>query len=257
MIAPEGGAGGGGIGTKIGAGHKPQGYDAHGRYTGPQGGAISTDGGPVRLFANEADGGAGGEESTDEDAGAEQGEATEDIAQELEGVLVADSGQILSDAGGEETKAPAKITWKNDDPNKPDPRKEDLTPTAQNAMEEMKTEVPKLDSVNTNSGRRPYDPAKPNDPHAHGRAVDINNINGVRVKDLQSGTGEKAERAREAAANLEDWAKKNPDVTQVIGPTGRWESNGSGDMDKRVPVEPKDFKILQEHKNHYHITIHR
>jgi len=46
------GATGSGTGghTKIGAGHKPQGYDGHGRYTGPRGGSISMDGGPVRLY---------------------------------------------------------------------------------------------------------------------------------------------------------------------------------------------------------------
>ena len=86
MIAPEGGAGGGGggIGTKIGAGHKPQGYDAHGRYTGPQGGAISTGGGPVRLFANEADGepGAGNDDDPGSDGSAAEDEAVEAVLRE-------------------------------------------------------------------------------------------------------------------------------------------------------------------------------
>jgi len=48
-------AAGAGAGTKIGAGHKPQAYDAHGRYTGPnvgaQGGSVSMRDGLIRMYA--------------------------------------------------------------------------------------------------------------------------------------------------------------------------------------------------------------
>lgn len=94
----DGGAGllaaGPGGHTKIGAGHKPRPYDEHGRYTGPKCGSIPIDGGPVRLFAVEADDTPdgeepGGEEPPSEDAGAEPQaepeEATAETAQELEG----------------------------------------------------------------------------------------------------------------------------------------------------------------------------
>ncbi len=99
-----GGATGSGTGghTKIGAGHKPQGYGGHGRYTGPRGGSISMDGGPVRLYEGEAAGEPGGEpDAAEPEAEDEAGqEAAEEVSRQLEGILVADSGQIASDAGG-------------------------------------------------------------------------------------------------------------------------------------------------------------
>ncbi|MBA4357650.1 MAG: hypothetical protein C0405_08000 [Desulfovibrio sp.] len=110
--------------TKIGAGHKPQGYDEHGRYTGPGGGSVSLSDGTVRLHMA----GAGEDEEPGEETGAAEPEAeagqdaAEEVYQELEGVLVADSGRGVSDAGGEEAKAPATVTWKNDEPGKPDPQ---------------------------------------------------------------------------------------------------------------------------------------
>ena len=236
MFAPAvDGAGAGGGHTKIGAGHKPQGYDEHGRYTGPSGGSIPTGGGPVRLYANEADETPDEEEQAGEDSGGEPDEAApaaEGATQELEGVLVADSGRVATDAGGglsggtevrgpvtPPQKQPAEVTWKNDEP-KPDPSNEDLRQPMQKTVEGMKTEVPKLETVNINSGRRPGDPETSKDPHVQGRAVDINNINGVRVVNLPTATGPKGEQAREAAANLEDWAKKTRTSRRLLGPPG-------------------------------------
>jgi len=96
--------GGTASGTKIGAGGKPQPYGWHGRYTGPSGGSIPTGGGRVRLFANGADGvgeGQDQEEASGEGSGGEpRAEAEQEAARGLEGVLVADSGRVVSDAGG-------------------------------------------------------------------------------------------------------------------------------------------------------------
>ncbi len=211
----------------------------------------------MRLFANDADEEPGGEEpggeaSPDEEAGAEpeeKPEAEQEDYQELPGVLVADSGRILSDAGGGENKTPATVTWKNDEKGKPDPKMEDLRQPMQKTVEDMKTEVPKLESANVNSGKRDK-----GEPHQSGRAADINNINGVRVVNLPSATGPQGEQGREAAANLVKWAKDKDEVTQIIGPTGWWERNEKGDMKEKIPVEAKDIKTLEEHKNHYHIT---
>jgi len=152
-------------------------------------------------------------------------------------------------------RPPAKVTWKNDDRTRPDPKQDDLKPEMQDAVERIKEEVPKLDTVNVNSGRRPFDPANPNDPHADGRAVDINNINGVRVVNLETATGPEAERAQEAAANLEKWAKNEPKIKQLIGPTGWLERGSDGVMRPKQLTKPKDFKTLDEHKNHYHIGM--
>ncbi len=151
------------------------------------------------------------------------------------------------------SKAPAEVTWRNDDPHKPDPKMKDLHAPMRKTVEDMKTEVPKLESANVNSGRRPYDPAKPNDPHTQGRAVDINNINGVRVVNLDTATGPKGEQAREAATNLEEWAKGKDDVTEIIGPTGWWKRDSKGKMEPKIPANDREIKTLEEHKNHYHI----
>jgi len=252
-------AAGSGGHMKIGAGHKPQGYDEHGRYTGPQGGSIPTGGGSVRLYADDADEKPDEEESTGEDTGAEPEEATEEVSQELEGVLVADSGQIESDAGGglsggTEVRGPvtppqAEVTWKNDDPNKPDPKPDDVKPQTRETVENLRTNNPALDSISVNSGKRDGDPNK--DPHADGRAVDINKVNGIPVKDLGKAQGEEGERARKAAKNMEEQAKNNPNVNQVIGPDGGWKRNG----DRWDPIT--DAKLLNGHKDHYHINVFR
>jgi len=113
-------------------------------------------------------------------------------------------------SGGNEFRGPvtpplANIIWKNDEPGKADPKPEDLQPQMREALESMRAEVPRLDSTQVNSGRRPGDSAR--DPHADGRAVDINRINGIAIKDLKNAKGNQAERAQEAAANLEEWRK--------------------------------------------------
>lgn len=104
---------------KIGAGHKPQPYDGHGRYTGPGGGTGSSQTGPdsgmvmstvpMSLQGDGQDGDAAPKGSAEEpDAQFEviakaleaDRRQTEDGNKPLDGVLVADSGQIKSDAGG-------------------------------------------------------------------------------------------------------------------------------------------------------------
>lgn len=250
--AASGPAGAGGH-TKIGAGHKPQGYDAHGRYTGPQGGSISMDGGTVRLYANEADEAPDEEEQAGEDGGGEpeaETGAAEEVSQELEGILVADSGRVATDAGGGEAKPPAEVTWKNDEANR-DPTHKGLEPQTRETVEKMRTEVPKLESFNVNSGKREGETG----PHAEGRAVDINKVNGIPVRDLEKAQGQDGDRARQAAKNMEEQAKKDPNVNQVIGPDGGWNKVG---RDKIEPIPPKENKeLLDRHKDHYHINVYR
>ncbi len=271
MFAPEGDAGGGsgggtGSGTKIGAGHKPQGYDAHGRYTGPQGGSISMDGGPVRLFANEAGGEPG---AGDDDEAGFEGSAIGVEAAEGEVIIseeVGDTTPTVEQAsyeedglsGGTEVRGPvtpptANVTWKNDDPNKPDPKSEELKPQMRESLENIQRKTSGLDAINVNSGKRDGDPST--DPHADGRAVDINKVNGIPVKDLEKAQGSEAVRAREAAKNMEQQAKGDPSVNQVIGPDGGWNKVG---RDKIEPIPPKENKeLLDRHKDHYHINVYR
>jgi hypothetical protein len=214
LNAAEGGSGGG---MKIGAGHKPQPYGWHGYYGGTGGGSSP---GPVY-----------------------QGKVT--LPHEVRGPVTKDVRAPVPPP----SKVPAVVTWKNDENDKPDPKMEDLRQPMQKTVEDMKTQVPQLESVNVNSGDRDK-----GEPHASGRAVDINNISGVRVVDLSTATGPKAEQAREAAANLEEWAKGKDEVTQIIGPTGWWERNSEEKMEPKIATSDREIKILGEHKNHYHIT---
>lgn len=144
----------------------------------------------------------------------------------------------------------AQVTWKNDEADKPDPQEHRLEPPMRATVEQMRAGVSKLDSFNVNSGRRAYDPKRPRDPHVDSRAVDINNLNGVRVVNLKTASGPEAERAREAAANLEKWAKKTKEVRQLIGPNGGWTKQINGKCD---PLNEPN--LLREHKNHYHLGI--
>ena len=78
--------------------------------------------------------------------------------------------------------------------------------------------------------------------------MDINNISGVRVRDLKNGTGEQVEQARVAGANLENWAKDNKNVKQFIGPNGGWTRQEDGTF---KPIS--DPVTLYGHRHHYHI----
>jgi hypothetical protein len=106
-----------------------------------------------------------------------------------------------------------------------------------------------LDSLTISSGRR--QPVIPGDPHADGRAVDVSRINGVAVKNLGTASGPEGEKARSAAANLEEKLKNNPDVNQIIGPSGGWNRDG------RAWRPISDAKLLKEHQDHYHINVYR
>lgn len=222
--APSGGAG-----MKTGAGHKPQPYDDHGRYTGPGGGQ-----------ARSSKTGQSGHEPLNE-------------------VLIADRDRIKSDAGGLSggpevrgpvTKPEAAVTWKNDDTNKLNPNLDELKPQMRETIERMRTGIQELESFNINSGNRV--PLTELDPHADGRAVDVNRINDLPVKDLKTAQVEAAEQARRAADNLENWTRDQPEVNQVIGPNGGWEYK-EGKKTDILRTDPR----TREHHNHYHINVWR
>ena len=93
--------------TKIGAGHKPQPYDGHGRYTGPGGGSAAMGNGEIRLNMEDAD---NAPDDAQDDGGAEQ-EPEADDAPEVTDILLADSGRTATDAdgglsGGNEVRGP-------------------------------------------------------------------------------------------------------------------------------------------------------
>ncbi|MBU1230204.1 MAG: hypothetical protein KKA55_10605, partial [Proteobacteria bacterium] len=125
-------------GMKIGAGHKLQAYDQHGRYTGPRGGSMPIGDGRVRLFGAEGLAATGGGETQEPSAegletvsktleqareqaeqaaqkaaeearqaaeemaraAQEASEAAEASTKTLEGVLLADNTKTRTDAGG-------------------------------------------------------------------------------------------------------------------------------------------------------------
>jgi hypothetical protein len=249
--------GAGGAGMKIGAGGHPQPYDAHGRYTGPTGGVFDQSTGEIRTFGAAED--EGGEEfESEEETQAETAGNDGDEPGVLD-VILASGGGLSGDgeARGPVTqlaepaeKPPAAATWENDEKGKPDPRPEDLRPRMQKSLADIRANTPGLDSINVNSGRRPGDPMA--DPHADGRAVDINKINGFSVKDLAAAKGPEAEQAREAARNMVEQAKQDPGINQVIGPDGGWEIREG----ERREIFKSDPRVVG-HNNHYHINVSR
>lgn len=277
LFAPEKAAGAGSGHTKIGAGQKPQPYDAHGRYTGPKGGRIPIDGGPVRLFVDDEPGAGDEDESGFEDSAAEDepaGDATaEDKAGEGE-VVIAEEGEdstpTVEQASHEEgglsggpvvrgpvtppEKAPAEVTWKNDEKGKPDPKPEELKSQTREAVEDLKKDNPALDSINVNSGKRDGAPDSTN-AHVQGRAVDINEVNGARIKDVVGGSDPAAkERLRQQASAVEAWGRQNKDVEMVITPFGgfyRYPGGNGEDMRDATSEE------IAAHWNHIHIQTRK
>ncbi|HWR04930.1 MAG TPA: hypothetical protein VN419_13075 [Humidesulfovibrio sp.] len=88
----QGGNGGKSGGVKPGAGGKPQGYDSHGRYTGPRGGAVSLSDGSVSIF--------GAEGRLYADAGKQAGADSEAGRREPKSLLTATSEQLERIAAG-------------------------------------------------------------------------------------------------------------------------------------------------------------
>ncbi|MBI5518920.1 MAG: hypothetical protein HY916_02545 [Desulfovibrio sp.] len=89
-------------GVKIGAGGKPQGYDAHGRYTGPNGGSVSLLDGSISTFETDGRMSVNGEEADEADDEAPREDAD---APHLTDILLADGGRVVSDAGGWDNEA--------------------------------------------------------------------------------------------------------------------------------------------------------
>lgn len=143
-------------------------------------------------------------------------------------------------------KLPAQVVWKHPE------EQQGLKPQMRDVAEDVR-KAEDLDSLTISSGRR--QPLNDGDPHADGRAVDLSRINGVAVKDLGSTPGPLGEKARRAAADLEEKLKNNPDVNQIIGPSGGWNRDGELPKAKFTPI--KDKTLLNEHKDHYHINVHR
>lgn len=79
----------------------------------------------------------------------------------------------------------------------------------------------------------------------------------MRVDGLKNAKGPEGDRAREAAANLEQWAKQKKVVSQVIGPTGWRERGPSGEMEPKMIVTKDEIDTCRIHRNHYHLTIKR
>jgi len=143
-------------------------------------------------------------------------------------------------------KPPAHVVWKHTE------EQQGLKPQMQDVLEDAR-KAEDLDSLTISSGRR--QPVIPGDPHADGRAVDVSRINGVAVKNLGTASGPEGEKARSAAANLEEKLKNNPDVNQIIGPSGGWNRDGELPKAKFTPITDKT--LLNEHKDHYHINVRR
>ncbi|MDQ7836218.1 MAG: hypothetical protein RDU24_12615 [Humidesulfovibrio sp.] len=252
--------------TIIGAGGKPQPYGWHGRYTGPSGGSIPTGGGRVRLFAADEP-----MDGDDNEPGSEDS-AAEDEAVEGE-VLIAEEGDDSTPtveqasyeegglSGGTEVrgpvappqKQPAEATWKNDN-GSPVPTHEKLEPQTREAVEKLSKDNPQLGSINANSGKRDSAPDSKN-AHVQGRAVDINEVNGARIKDVVGGNDPAAkERLRQQASEIEAWGKQNREVEMVITPYGGFYRYPGGDGRNMRPATSDE---IAAHWNHIHIQTRK
>lgn len=226
-VSPGGKSMAGAIGMKPGGGGDPQPYDGHGQYLGAHA-AVSMRTGAIRVAA---------------------------------GTLLAARGKTRTGAGGisggsvntavvrgPAAKPEATVTWKNDEQGKPDPKPEELQPHLRETVEKMCTGVPELERFNVNSGYR--EPLARHDPHAEGRAVDVNRINDIPVKELENAQGAEGDKARKAAQNLEAWTRDQPEVNQVLGPNGGWEFKGG----KKTDILKSDPRT-KDHLDHYHINV--
>lgn len=125
-------------------------------------------------------------------------------------------------------------------------------------VENLRKDNPALDSININSGSR--EPMAKHDPHAEGRAVDINRINDVKASELAAPKTPEAVRAREAADRMVERAKQDKNVNQILGPTGCWEKK-SGRWEEITPNEEnpercaRNIKLIEGHRDHFHINV--
>ncbi|MDQ7836767.1 MAG: hypothetical protein RDU24_15415, partial [Humidesulfovibrio sp.] len=149
-------------------------------------------------------------------------------------------------------KASAEVTWKNDVPNR-EPTHQDLEQKTRDSVENLRKGNPELDSLNVNSGKREVGTG----PHTEGRAVDINKINGVSVGELAAPKTPEAERARKAAENMVAQAKKDPNVNQVLGPSGCWGRDKFQRWRSLDPNDDRDRSLIEGHRDHYHINVYR
>lgn len=99
---PGTGKAGGGADMKIGAGHKLQAYDEHGRYTGPHGAEYNRNTGQIRFFNGRsmlAEAGEGGEEETADETGQQEQAEEQPVEDALEAVLVSYQPQGEAERG--------------------------------------------------------------------------------------------------------------------------------------------------------------
>ena len=142
---------------------------------------------------------------------------------------------------------PAAVTWKHPEEGN------GLKPQMRETVEDLRN-VPEVESVFISSGHR--SPLTSGDPHADGRAVDVSRINGFSVESLWNAPGAEAEKARRAAENMVEQAKKDPNVNQVLGPTGCWEKV-DGDWKRIKPGTARNDELIRGHLDHYHINVFR
>jgi hypothetical protein len=142
--------------------------------------------------------------------------------------------------------APAGVTWKNDTPNRP-PTHEGLEQRTREAVEDMNGNVRSIEPFNVNSGKRDG-----TGPHAEGRAVDIDTINGKGIRAVvERGDPQEMERLRQQSADIEAWARNNNNVEMVITPYGGFFRNPDGTLRKASDAE------IKAHWNHFHIQTRK
>lgn len=102
------------------------------------------------------------------------------LAAGIAAALVGLDVNIAALTGGNAAQNNAMLHWINDDKNKPNPKPEDLVQKGRDFANRVKDDLPDEDTYIINSGWRPGDKS----PHGEGRGIDINEINGMPMKDF-------------------------------------------------------------------------
>jgi hypothetical protein len=135
------------------------------------------------------------------------------------------------------------VTFINDDPNGPQTNLR-VNPKAAQAIEDVMSRFGHKININSTTGGG----RKPPSPHLHGRGLDVNRIDGMRVDDPA---------ASKVVGEFQQEFFDNPNVTQVFGPVYNVEISGPPGqrvirhLDRTIE---RDRRLIEGHTNHIHIT---
>jgi len=146
------------------------------------------------------------------------------------------------------------VTW--DSPLKPTPSEQQLEPSMCDALHN----VGEGKDLNVSSAYRPDKDAdlktalgKKADPHSEGRAVDINYVNGAHISDVANKGGAADAELRRQVKEMQARAENDANVQAFISPYGGFYR--SEDKRKQLRILQPDSPDVKQHWNHVHIAV--